>query len=571
MRLLSLILAVYVPTAAASQASLSKDCCGWEEPLIVYPRMFPQPEDVHPTPERLNPDDYALGRDDPAYAWAFLSSLPELDADERLELSLKVLSKLPKRAGSLLSFAVEDGHPSVVSSLLAAGADPTDTNEDGTPRSIPLAAACRRGDVHSLRSLVEAGVDPDLYMAGLSEQDLRHVSGSRATPLMIAIQYEQAEVVAYLLGTGRVKAMCQPCEPMEHPAHGVLATARQSEAEQSFYELGLILRMVVSSRNTEAVRYLLRNIGIPTEDSDGIWKGDLLTPAQRRGMLHALKSACSVAQTSSIQLLLEYFLWPGESAFPELENIRHDLVGGRMEAVRRDETEAFELLMRLEAQRGIEGRSQEESDFLQAHLLRCLQFAARFGSVGIVKYLVETEGLDVNDAVTGTDERSGLPLREAEAVLDHAAQHGTANVVRFLLEHTPADIHGSRSPAGYWRTPLSRAMVNRVNSPAAEIVRLLLEHGGPVDLISPDGMPEFKNSDVVVDVVAGNSLGEPSSVCLCWGYKSSIRPVPNLRLRNVVRLELEERDATWWNNLQYIQDSQLVSEVDGTPPIHEEL
>ncbi|KAK7426560.1 hypothetical protein QQZ08_006890 [Neonectria magnoliae] len=554
MRLHLLIFAVYVPTAAASQASLSKNCCGWNEPLIVYPRMFPQPEDVHPTPEGPNPDDYALGRDDPAYAWAFLSSLPELDADERLELSLKALSKFPEKAGSLLSFAVEDGHPSVVSSLLAAGVDATEMNEDGTPRSPPLAAACRRGDVHALRLLIEAGVDPDLYMAGLSEQDLWHVSGSRATPLMVAIQYEQVEVVDYLLGTGRVDlARRQPFRGvspiemaagkghvptlraiMEHPTHGVLTTARQTETEQSFYELGLLLRMGVSSRNIEAVRYLLRNIGIPTEDSDGIWKGDLLTSAQRRGMLHALKSACSVAQTSSIQLLLEYFLRPGDSAFPELENIRHDLVGGRMEAVRRDETEAFELLMRLEIQRGIEGQSQEESDFLQAHLLRCLQFAARFGSVGIVKYLVETEGLDVNDDVTGTDERSRLPLREPEAVLDHAAQHGTANVVRYLLEHTTADIHGSRGPAGYRRTPLSRAMVNRVDSPAAEIVRLLLEHGGPVDLVSPDRMPNFKNG-VVVDVVAGNSPGEP-----------------------IVRFELGEEDETWWNNLQFVQELQVL-------------
>ncbi|KPM35935.1 hypothetical protein AK830_g10643 [Neonectria ditissima] len=591
MQLPPLIVAFCITTATASHPSISKDCCGWDEPPIVYPRMIPRPEDVHSAPKGPDPDDYALGRDDPAYAWAFLSTSAELDTEERLRLSLSALSRFPEKAGSLLSFAIEDGHPSVVSSLLEAGASATETDEDGTYRSSPLAAACRLGDVESLRLFVEAGADPDLYMAGLSEQDLWHVSGSRATPLMIAIQYGQAEVVDYLLGTERVDLTrrqpyrgVSPIEMaaakgdlptlralMEHPSQEILAIAKEFEERNPFYELGLVLRMAVSSGKIEAVQYLLKNMGIPSEDRDGVWKGDLLTPGQRRELLRALKYACSTAQTNSIELLLGYFLRPGESTFPELEGFQNDLVGGRMKAVYEGQTEAYELLMHLEAQRGVGERPQEESDFLQAHLLRCLQFAAAFGSLGIVKHLVENQGLDVNDAVTGTDERSGLPLREPIAVLDHACQHGTVDVVRYLLEHTTADIHGSLSKAGYWRTPLSRAMANRVDGSAEAIARLLLEHGGPVDLISPDGTPEFKNNDVVVDVIAGNSLGERNSVCLCWGYKSSIRPIPNLPHKNAVRLELGEGDQTWWSNLQYVQELQSTAEGDGTSPRHEEL
>ncbi|WQF85579.1 Putative ankyrin repeat-containing domain superfamily [Colletotrichum destructivum] len=72
----------------------------------------------------------------------------------------------PNTGHRLLWLTAKAGHAPVIEALLDAGAGPFEVNELGNPSSRTLNAASILGDVRIVELLVEAGVDPNMFLVG---------------------------------------------------------------------------------------------------------------------------------------------------------------------------------------------------------------------------------------------------------------------------------------------------------------------------------------------------------------------------------------------------------------------
>ncbi|WYZ36044.1 hypothetical protein EsH8_X_000691 [Colletotrichum jinshuiense] len=603
--LVALALALVAISPASAAATSDPPCLpGWPAYPVTDPRgicpNFPAPyfgtwPHTHLAPTRLTHGTQLHGKPhvrmgDPALSGAQLADKLLYDAATQGDLPA-VVRLLDQGVSPLRIFRHVPGHP-VSSTRIHAAA---------------LANAARAGHTDVMAYLIDAGVHPDtpaplspasLLPAPLSPGVRCWEVRGEVTPLFHAACAGRAAAVRVLLDDGRVDAgravltvlkdatvldvAAGSGDPetlrvlMEHPVYGALAGSGGGGRRVRVGDLKHLFRNAAPSLErdmTGTLRYLLAALGFPggdgAEGEGGGPVGDALAGEQQAAVVHALRLSPWGRDGDALRLLLGLVVPPGgrlpEDIFDVLERA---FDGGLMQAAgNANETDHFHRLLRI--------RSRPPGEEL---LLRCLISAARGDNPAVVRFLVEEHRLDVNKGV-GMDRHD--PYAEAHA-LQAAALAGSPGVVRYLLENTDADIHrGSDVEFEADGTPLWRAAVKE----HAEVVGLLLRHGGPVDGILPEGGggPDWDRvgaGEVFVDVVTRPQVpaaqdwaslreerGEAAvaavdltgwDVHLRWGAAEELdaaRPVADDDVWpppcEPVRFRLAREDEGWWRALQF--------------------
>ncbi|KAM5349643.1 hypothetical protein ACJ41O_006148 [Fusarium nematophilum] len=483
-------------------------------------------------------------------------------AQQETPLPLPAWCYSPPWGRVLLLKAAEEGNPRDLATLLRAGVDPFEKNEHGNPWSRAFYITINGGDVESVRLLVNAGVDPGSRMSGFLNED----EGVWGTPLTIAIERRQLNVVEWLVGTGRAEiAVGSDSENItnavdaaagegflpslrvlvEHPTFGLRATNNLPTQNPQVFNGQRLLIYATSSKEIDIIEYVLDILGIPPPSVGQVWTRPTLSPEQRALVLAAIGWACSEADSRTITYLLRYFL-DSDGKFLEAESLdRQQLASGRFKASCSDDAASFVLLMDLEAQRR-QAIGEAETEFLEMHTIRCLQWAASHGSLGIVQYIVENESADVNK-IHVTHQRSSVGLYP-ETVLHLATRHRQAAIVKYLVENAHADGH-IRNEAG--STPIQVALVQEDR----ETVQVLLSHGGPLSRIEEDSGPgEGADCDKPVVEIAMDISSEAREVILRWRYLSgsdACTEQPRRRRMVAMRFEQSELGEGWLERIGY--------------------
>ncbi|RFU73846.1 multiple ankyrin repeats single kh domain [Trichoderma arundinaceum] len=487
--------------------------------------------------------------------------IPELsDQVEQLAHVKAVLSEYPDEWHSILHRAAHEGSHGILQAMLEAGIWPTEFPSETRYFGQALRAAAKMGHLKCIRLLVDAGVHPDeAEPHGYSYFDGENLN----TPLMMAAKHCHVDAAKWLLDTGRVDLSRRQGRPeasaielaawsgnlemlkllMEHPLSNLSRSPQIIRLKSSLYDRKAVLKYAATSGNTEMVSYLLEQFQYPVKDKEGSWKGDMLSPQQRETILSIFSRACEMCQYGPIKQLLEYLAPPGGElmAFPELFSLQEVLATGMFCSARFDRPDAFKLLMRLYGL-SRHDKEAETNRWLQMpeHLYDCLGWAARTNSVEIIQFLVQEHNLDINDCSSMSQPQASV------TPLQSAAYKGHIEAVQYLLSKN-ADIHQGYGQQLGWcegGTSLWRA----VDGNHADVVRLLLAHGGPIDSISPKGAPDFGREGLVVVDVSSSACGGPGKVHLTWKYVS---PGEEDVAATGVRLRLTAEDEAWWNKLQY--------------------
>ncbi|HEY4361323.1 MAG TPA: ankyrin repeat domain-containing protein [Bryobacteraceae bacterium] len=115
-----------------------------------------------------------------------------------VEYGAAVNTTEPAQNQTAIMWAAAEGHPDVVSALIAAHADLKAHTKQGFT---PLHFAARVGDLESVKLLLAAGVDINVLTQADVEENSRTASGGY-TPLLIATLRAQVDVAQYLLDHG---------------------------------------------------------------------------------------------------------------------------------------------------------------------------------------------------------------------------------------------------------------------------------------------------------------------------------------------------------------------------------
>lgn len=604
-------------TAAGSEKhDADDDCCEWDH-VPTDPSDLGLFDDYNPwvdsidnfRPDNPNYNFYNPSGIGPFHAVDYLQWRPEMDVHERMLLSMEAFKASPNIGHRLLWLAAEAGHTSVAEALLRAGASPFGVNDRGKPSSRTLVVASRRGDVEIMRLLVEAGVDPDMSLDGW--QDVRpdwwenpepaavqhtpcelHSCGWETTPIFLAAEHNHTAMVQWLLQTGRIdltrrhhnsnKTVLETAAHIGHsPTFKLLmehcVVNGDHEDHQPCFIVSNLLEEVAGTGDLDLTYFTLRHLGFPVENTHVDRRGmfHVLATRHRQLMMHTFRGilASSRASKSFIQHFLDYFRVLEKVEIPGMLEMRDELNHSLFLAVSGDRVDVFALLMELNAQYFNQlSQSGSGTDPWKQSKLWSMRLALEHDRPGIVKYLIEEEDMDPNINSRGYLPFDALRDRQhrSETLLELSSLKGSYNVARYLLENTNPYISGLLGHDA-WDTPLSCLLrTARFDPPYQhqiesreldEVVGLLLRRGGPVSLVSPEGSPKFENNSVIVDVVGDFGSSLQPRVCLCWGYRETMRPKPNLRDKGVVRLELKQEDETWWRSLQRMIEVSSNSEV----------
>ncbi|KAF6813470.1 hypothetical protein CPLU01_14651 [Colletotrichum plurivorum] len=585
------------------------DCCEWDHVPPESRDYGYQGSEWLNEIEWPAPSNYRLKENDPIYIAEFLLLRPPIEAADRERLSIQAVMGLPVLGPQLLWLAVEAGHTSVVAALLRGGASPIGVNSHGTPSSGALLAASSR-DVDSDLWIKPKPV----YMRRPNENAEIHSDWSDATPLFLAVMGNHTEVVRFLLKTGRLNLTRRVSYRYSTYTYTALELAARTGHlptlavltehlnitgsggdESPFFQVKHLLTSAAWSRDVEVVNYVLLRLGFPVASPGADRRGSLLTDEHREWALSVLRGLCSGAErpksVASIEHFLDYLREPGRQTMLEVPDLRKALWSGMFMAVVHDQTDVYVLLAQLLAQlmhqeeddsTYAEADNQEFKCSLRSAMLRLrrgedphyfannsarfefileseLAHAIEWDRPDIVRFLVEKGFVDPNEHTTGLDAAvtpeyyQNRPL----SLLERFVVAGAYGVAAYLIEHTDPYVMGYLHKWGYWTTPLVEALTVTFDRSwtkslvsMEEIARRLLSRGGPVSSISPPAAPDFRNGDVVIDVVRIGLARDARQLCLCWGYRGTIRPKPMLTYKNVVRLELRKEDEAWWPRLR---------------------
>ncbi|KAF6805999.1 hypothetical protein CSOJ01_09141 [Colletotrichum sojae] len=423
-----------------------------------------------------------------------------------------------------------------------------------------------------------------------------HSDWSDATPLFLAIM---GTTLSYRYSTYTYTALELAARTGHLPTLAVLTEhlniTGSGGDESPFSQVKHLLTSAAWSRDVEVVNYVLLRLGFPVASPGADCRGGLLTDEHRGWVLTILRGLCGGVErptsVASIEHFLEYLREPGRQTMLKVPDLRKDLWEGMFMAVLHDQTDVYVFLGRLLAR--LMHQEEDESTYAEADneefkcslrnaMLRLrrgegphyfannsarfelileseLAHAIEWDRFGIVRFLVEDGFLDPNehtkglDAVLTPDYFRNRPL----SLLERSVVAGAYGVAAYLIEHTDPYVMGYLHEWGYWTTPLVEALTvtfdrswSKSLVSMEEIARLLFSRGGPVSSISPPAVPDFRNGDVVIDVVRIGLARDARELCLCWGYRGTIRPKPLLTHKKVVRLELSKEDEAWWPRLQ---------------------
>ncbi|KFA80938.1 hypothetical protein S40288_11554 [Stachybotrys chartarum IBT 40288] len=489
--------------------------------------------------------------------WSY--SLPKTDrtaigtaADE--DQSVIQTSFFPPWTYVHLIKAAEVGDEQRVATVLAAGVKPWEEDPGQFVESRPLALAIKYGHLGCVRLLIEAGVDPTLYMFGhVDETDY-----ATDRPLTLAIKYRQLAVVEYLLSLGRATiligdqygtatvadiAASQGSLPslemiMQYPRYGLLDRYNSSFAK---FEASRLLRHAIVSGSCPVIRYAIEVLRIPADSGDQeTWKGDRISIEQRHVLFEALMVALDQARMEPIRLLMSYFMRDERGVFPDAYRLdKERLADGRFHAVyQTDDVEAFKFLLDLDSQRRAATRDDIDG-FDTQHMILCLQWAVMSGNSKIIRYLVEHHKLPVDVRPKMHTEPPGSRVGVlGRSALQIAVESGHMSIAQYFLEKCNAGFHDAGIM--YLRVALDQADEN--------MIRLLLKHGAHLIGGGQGNEDVSRQKDMVIQILRDEGMG-----IVKFGWKRSyyVEHGDSMKKQTEdaeMRLEVGE-DEEWWDRI----------------------
>jgi hypothetical protein len=302
------------------------------------------------------------------------------------------------------------------------------------------------------------------------------------------------------------------------------------------------LKAGANSGNVEMLQFLLEKGGYPTDSDDGVWKGERLDAEQRRNIQNALLYADDVP---ALRLLLGYLARLDDARDLGVIDLPQEVKEGIMNVLLTsfDKPEFFKLLwsisfsspelMTLE----YEGQTIPKTDYIN----KLLHEGAKEGSLDCVKFILAMPNADIN-----------APGLKRVSHLYRAAIDQRLEVVQFILEneHCEPDLHQANGLYANGATALFGAVMGG----NADIVKLILKHGGPLE--SPLDTAILSKEPKKVIVRAVQTYRAPVTIEL-W------RSAPSKEAGSwSVELDLDENDVDWLTSIQLRKSDAKLKEND---------
>ncbi|RSM19576.1 hypothetical protein CDV31_001463 [Fusarium ambrosium] len=538
---------------------------------------IPEPEpgmalSLFPSGHYLWLDDFEyydqLGRDPLQQAKLWLIT----DQEERVAKLKEVLENYPKQVHrrSMLYDAAKRGDEALVRHLVATGlkvhpdipegpqseeeaqAD-QEARENGSipdkddPSVTPVHVAALYGHVGCLGILLEQGN---------TDVDVRDKSGR--PPLILGAKHP--EVVRYLLGKGadptaRANSECGNGNALEFAADNAAIESVKLILEHPIHSSTKKRKSTTDEEPEEWVTPLaIKAAAKAPKARNGKTKGELLSKQQREAIVEAIPEAAMAGSIEALKLLLSY-QYPtdldGEILpFDIPEELHKPFVYGAYGAMEHNSPDKFEFINSF----GIIEHDTMSLDKLPQgqtlNLQHLLDQAAGAGSIDSARLMIERYGADPN--------KHRMP--PGMKPLYMAAANDKPEMVRFLLESHGADVHAGNGRFATGPTALWIAVVLK----SMESIRLLLQHGGPVDHID-EKIRNISGPMTVVLKADREDSGSASSVRLetqetakayLEKYKGNFQ---NLNPPFVL-LEIGPEDKDWIDKLQARRSAKELAE-----------
>jgi ankyrin repeat protein len=552
---------------------------------------------VKPSPHARWLDDYEyydqLGRDplQQRKIWSLT------DDTERVEQLRKILDEYPKQKHrrQILFTATGRGDEAIVRCLVETGlrvhpnmekareeerkeAENIEDEKDddaGIPDTddvtvVPLHVAANKGMLGCLKIFIESGVDVDV------RDDIGR------TPLIAACNHAgHREVIEYLIGQGADPTVRTNTDNLaekyldmytgasaleflakhgdvetlrlllDHPLYGSITEKEDRDSEKpGVYVTPLAVMAAAGGGSVEALRLLLERGAYPLEGRDGKTKGELLNKEQRQAIIDATPRAIEYGDLQSLKLLLSYQYPVDEHGellpFQVPEEWRKTWTWGTYNAMATNNQDKFDYLYSF----GLKEHDSMSLDPLPEgqtlNIQHLLDEAAQHGSVESVKLLVDKYGAD-------PDTRR---YPSCIKPLYIAAANDKTEVVRYLLDNHAIDIHAGNGRFAAGPTALWGAITLK----SFDSIALLLQHGGPLNRIDD----EIRDIDGPITAIL-RALPE-SRVCLeteanvekwIWSSRNDFQ----ISNPYYVRVELTADDKTWIDKLQIRKSDEELRET----------
>jgi ankyrin repeat protein len=402
----------------------------------------------------------------------------------------------------------------------------------------PLLAAAGPSKLEVLRYLLGQGADPTARTntTGIAKEYLGEFAGADA--LEFAAVHGELEVLQLLL---------------EHPFYGATRKRKFLEDAQPGVWVTPLAIKSAAGANVEALKLLLERGGYPMEEKDGKTKAELLSLREKQAIAEATPVALESGDLESIKLLLSY-QYPIDKdgkllPFNVPEYLHKPFTWGTYHAVVSNRPDKFEYIKSF----GIREHDTMCLDDLPEgqtiNIQNLLEDAAEAGSVDCVKLLIDKYGADPN----------AHRKPPGHKPLYMAAANGKTEMVKLLLEDYGVDIHlGSgryaTGPTALWIAITLKGygcieQLLRRGGPIDEIDDEIFDAQEPIDAIlrasEPDGKPE-------VHLMTTKRAEEyVRSACDNWRN-------PN---QSYVRLQIAANDKEWMSSLKPRRADELLRET----------
>jgi ankyrin repeat protein len=473
--------------------------------------------------------------------------------------ALELLEAHPNRGLDIMFKAAVKGKDHVISALLDIGVKAHPVPGSGDDETlVPLQAAAYNGHLKCVKVLIEKG--------GVHVDARDEIGG---TALIRASWGKHPEIVQWLLEHGADPTIKQVSgvNALDFAAGGgnVQCAAllleyqgkewlmsQDAENSDNRRKMGVevtpeTLEAAVASKNTDMIKFVLEKGHYLTKDADGpeVWRGEKLTSEQRNDIQSALPR---VRNLESLHLLLSLLWRPNEDthrpntySFIRLpDNILEGVLEAMNAMVIQDEADAFKLLWTITTEE-LTMLSYKGETFTKAAFVNDLLHAgAKAGSVDCVRVILEMSDADIN----------ALGFKMVSH-LYRAAIDNRLEIVRYLVENHKPDLH--QASGLYANGPT--ALFGAVEGGNQEIVKLILQHGGPLE--SPVEDIVKAGGPMKVIVKAAKEYRAPVTIEI---HEDSDVQEVRKSFSSVV-LDLDQNDVSWLNNLE-IRKSDEELKVD---------
>jgi ankyrin repeat protein len=506
--------------------------------------------------------------------WAIPEESSQIDQIRQL------LYEFPDRGLDMMFASAVKRKPHVVRFLVQQGAKATASVEDDDDMSlVPLSAAAYQGCLECVKILVEEG--------NLKVDTLDDMGG---TPLMRACWGKHPSIVEYLLEGGADIATRQYATPEQDPgvnafefasgsgcvecARLIAKRADQMAIPASDLATPLALAAAASSNEIEMLELVLELGGYPRQGQFGNWdKDNPLTEEKKEAIEGAFQRSLQQYQYKILKALFTYIDSRNDNDEYQWTALKAKTVKALTEALlitaEYDKyQETFEFIFDViiaQDSRFTTPNIQSKKDGI---LNDAFFWACRGGSMNMLK-LIESkhESLDVNHLAPEGEPSTATPLYIAAAL-------GHYSIAEYLLtkHREELNIHVSNGEYANGAT----AMWAAVWHGHTNIVKLLLERGGPFDYIDDTAKPISQSLRVVITATMSYRLPVKMVSEANWvkengqlndtDEKGKTKNEDKNEMHYVV-MKLEQIDAAWWDQLHIRKnDEELLSmEKTGRP------